>query len=219
MSPKRTGYDQGGVTGDYPQSYCVKCGSPLNAEQAFCAACGTSRDQARSLASRSAQGIVAQAAGLAGAGFALPWHTLAGAGRPDIGALLSAAALPGAQQAIRASLKRPGLALAATTVLDVAVAVITGGTSALYKALPRLVLGGATSVLSLVTGAKGGGIRKATGIVGGVTALAQLGFVAYTLISGAGDVSAWVLVPQVVAMVSSFVMAVKTTFVALRGPR
>lgn len=152
-------------------------------------------------------------------GFALPWQTRAGAGRPDMGAFLSGAALPGAQRVVRASLKRPGIALAATTILDVAVAVITGGTSALYKALPRLVLGGATSVLSLVTGSKGGNIRKVTGIMGGVTALAQLGFAVYTLVTGVGELSAWLLVPQVVAMVSTLVMAVKTMLTALRGPR
>jgi hypothetical protein len=179
---------------------------------------GTRTGQAPAVASR-AYGAVARAAGVAGIGLALPWQRVAGAGRPDIGAFLSAGALPGAQRAIRASLKRPGLALAATTVLDLAVAVITGGTNAFYKAIPRLVVGGSTSFLSLATGSKGGRLRRATGISGTVTAGVQLGFAVYTLIAGIGDgTSALVIAPQVVAIASSLVMAVKTMAVAFRRP-
>lgn len=174
--------------------------------------------QAAAAASR-ASGVVAQMAGFAGMGFALPWQTVAGGIPPDIRAFLSMAALPGAQRAIRASLKRPGLALAVTTALDLAVAAITGGTGALYKAIPRFVLGGSTSLLSLVTGSKGGQLRKVTGALAAVTTLAQLGFALYTLIAGIGhDTSALVLVPQLVTMTSSLVMAVKTAIVAFRRP-
>jgi hypothetical protein len=219
-------------------SNCAMCGSPLRADQAFCPVCGAiapqtpsvpaaafapqspaaRAGQAAAVASR-AYGAIGQLAGLAGMGLAPPWQRVAGAGQPNIGAFLSAAALPGAQRAIRASLKRPGAALAVTTVFSLAVAMITGGTGALslYKAIPQFVLGGFTSLLSLATGSKGGRIRKTTGIFGAVTAVAQLGFAAYTLISGAHDgISAWVIVPQVVAMASSLVMAIKTSVVAFR---
>jgi hypothetical protein len=223
-------------------SFCTRCGAPLGADDEFCTHCGTPRQhvpsgpgvaaavaaqppaggarppagQVLAVASR-AYGVVGQVAGLAGLGLALPWQRVAGAGQADIGALLSAAAVPGARRLVGASLKRPGLAMAATTVLDVAVAVVTGGTSALYKALPRLVLGGATSVLSLATGRKAGNLRRLTGIMGGLTAAAQLGFAVYTLITGLDSgTSAYALVPQVVAMLSSLVMAAKTMAVALR---
>jgi hypothetical protein len=223
-------------------SYCIVCGSPLRADQSFCTKCGapprqvpsgpTAEPDTRSPAATKAHitqavatasrayATVGQMAGLAGMGFALPWQKVAGLAQADIGAFLSAAALPGAQRAIRASLRRPGLALAATTVLDVAVAVITGGTSALYKAIPRLVLSGSTSLLSLATGSKGGAVRKATGVLGAVTGLAQLGFAAYTLISGLdAGTSAWVIAPQVVVMASSLVAATKTMALAFRRSR
>jgi hypothetical protein len=80
-----------------------------------------------------------------------------------------------------------------------------------------LVLGAATSVLSLVTGSKGGTVRKVSGLLGAVTALAQVGFAIYTLVSGLdAGISGWIITPQIVAMVSSFMTAAKTTVVAFR---
>ena len=54
--------------------------------------------------------------------------------------------------------------------------------------------------------------------VGGVTAVVQLGFTGYTLVTGVlGGTSALLLIPQVIAMLSSLVLAVKTAATALRG--
>ncbi len=223
-------------------SFCMRCGSAFKANDVFCSTCGAARVVAGPTAGSAgsspampggpsgrgpvgaaqvvsrAYGAAAQAAALAGTGLAMPWQRLTGAAMPDIGALLSAAALPGAQRAIRASsLKRPAAAMMATTLLDVVVAVVTGGTSALYKALPRLILGLVTSVLSLATGSKAGRLRVITGAVGAATAAAQLGFAAYTLCAGFDDGTSWyALAPQVVAMVSAFIMACKTVAVAAR---
>ena len=229
--------------------FCGKCGGALRTDQTFCSLCGTPRGgptggppvgsppasgpstpstlgsaaagagRAVSGASR-AYGVVTQVAGMAGMGFSLPWQKVVGAGRPDVGAFLSTAALSGARQAIGGSLRRPGLALAATTVLDFAAAWITGGASAMYLAIPRLVISGSTSLLSVVTGSKGGRLRKITGIFAAVAVLAQLGFGAYTLITGLGDgPSPLEYVPQLVAMISGLVMAIKTMTVAFRRSR
>jgi hypothetical protein len=149
---------------------------------------------------------------------ALPWQTVAGGQQPDIRGFLSAAALPAAQGAIRASLKRPGLAMAVTTTLDLAVSGITRGWPGVLAAIPRFALGGATALFSLITGSKGGPLRKLTGAVSGVTAVVQLGFTGYTLVAGVlGGTSALLLIPQVIAMLSSLVLAVRTTASALKG--
>ena len=223
-----------------PEVFCTKCGAPREhavAPAATAPAVGTpapvtsaatpapapgptlvaQAGQAAQTAQR-AYGAVAQVAGIASMGVALPWQTVVGNQQPDIRAFLSAAALPAAQGAIRASLRRPGLAMAVTTVLDVVVSGITRGWGGVLASLPRLLLGGGTAALSIITGAKGGGLRKATGVLGAVTGVVQLGFTGYTLIAGAlGGTSALLLIPQVIAMLSSLVMAVKTTVAALKG--
>lgn len=227
--------------------FCTKCGARFTADEVFCTTCGSPREhaaaavasapaaatpapaptpgptlvqqagQAASTAQR-AYGAVAQVAGIAGMGVALPWQTVTGTQQPDIRAFLSAAALPAAQGAIRASLRRPGIAMAVTAALDLAVSGITRGWSGVLGALPRFLLGGATALFSLVTGSKGGPLRKLTGAVSGVTAVVQLGFTGYTLVAGAlGGTSALLLIPQLIAMVSSLVMAVKTAITALKG--
>lgn len=220
--------------------FCTKCGARFTGAESFCTMCGTPREQAAgsvagvaapnvgptlvaqggqaAQTARAAHSAVAQVAGIAGMGAALPWQTVTGTQQPDIRAFLSAAALPAAQTAIRASLKRPGIAMAVTTVLDLAVSGISGGTGALVAAIPRFLLGGATALFSLITGSKGGPLRKLTGAVGAVTGVVQLGFTGYTLVTGVlGGVSMLLLIPQVIAMTSSLLMAVKTAVTALKG--
>lgn len=220
--------------------FCTKCGTRFDGPEVFCTKCGAPRERATATATAAtspapgptfvqqagqvastaqrAYSTVAQVAGVAGMGVALPWQTVAGGQQADIRAFLSAAALPAAQGAIRASLKRPGLAMAVTATLDLAVSGISGGSGALVAAIPRFALGGATALFSLVTGSKGGPLRTITGAVGGVTAVVQLGFTGYTLVTGVlGGASALLLIPQAMAMLSSLVMAVKTTVTALKG--
>ncbi len=154
---------------------------------------------------------------MAGMSLALPWRTVYEAEDPDIRGFLSAAALPAAQQAVRASLRRPGIAMAVTATLDLVVAIVTGGSGAVASTLPRFLLGGATAVLSLLTGRKGGALRMATGVASLVTIAVQLGFAGFALSSGVAEgASLLLLVPRVVAMLSSLVMAVKTAVVALK---
>ncbi len=216
--------------------FCTKCGARFTADEVFCTKCGTPREHAAAPAASApgptlvaqagqaahtaqrAYGAVAQVAGIAGMGVALPWQTVVGNQQPDIRAFLSAAALPAAQTAIRASLKRPGIAMAVTATLDLVVSGISGGSGALVAAIPRFLLGGATALFSLITGSKGGPLRKLTGALGGVTAVVQLGFTGYTLVTGVlAGTSALLLIPQVIAMLSSLTMAVKTAVTALKG--
>lgn len=215
--------------------FCTKCGTRFDGPELFCTKCGTPREHAADPApaagptfvqqagqaagtAQRAYGAVAQVAGVAGMGVALPWQTVAGGQQPDIRGFLAAAALPAAQGAIRASLKRPGLAMAVTATLDLAVSGITRGWPGVIAAAPRFLLGGATALFSLVTGSKGGGLRKVTGAVSAVTAVVQLGFTGYTLVNGVlGGTSALLLIPQVIAMLSSLVMAAKTAVTALKG--
>jgi hypothetical protein len=154
---------------------------------------------------------------MAGMATALPWQTIVGDQKPDIGAILSASALPAAQQIVRSSLRRPGIAMAVTTAIDTVIAIITGGMGGLLGALPRLLMGSATSVLSLLTGGRSGSLRTITGIVAIVTAVVQLGFAGQRLFALFTAGGTWLsLVPGAISMLSMLVMAVKTAIVALR---
>lgn len=148
---------------------------------------------------------------------AVPWQTIVGDERPDIRALLSGAAVPVARQALQRSLRKPGLAMAVTTILDIVVAALTGGLSAVAGVLPRALAGGLTSLLSLITGGKGGMLRTLTGIASLVTALIQVVSLGLTLIAGLRTgTSLLTLAPMVVAILSALTMALKTASVALR---
>lgn len=208
--------------------FCTKCGARLKNDAVFCTKCGApSRARASDAAPGVSAGItqgasaaVAALAGAAGVGVALPWHTITGPGPIDGRALLATLGLPALQGIARTSLRRPGIAMAVTTALDVLVATITGGMPGLVSAIPRLVLGSATSVLSLVTGGRTGALRSVTGAVAAVTAVVQLGFAAQRLVAMIGSGATWLaLLPGAVAMLSTLVMAVKTAIVAFRGAR
>ena len=164
-----------------------------------------------------AAGALAMAAGLGGLAPALPWRTSYGGSLPDVRNLVMQAALPAAQRAVGASLRRPGLALAVTTVMDLLATLAVGGADALPAALPRLLAAAVTVVLSLITGAKRGPLRTVTGVVSVVTGLIQLTFAGWALIQGLGDGESWLtILPPVIAMLSSLAMTVKTAIVALR---
>mgnify|MGYP001029592974 FL=1 len=211
--------------------YCTHCGTPIAHTDRFCTRCGTPRQtpttaqtptlvqqtgQAAQTA-RQAYGTVAQVAGAAGMAAALPWQTIAAGETPDLRAMLSGVAMPGARTLVQRSLKRPGLAMAVTTVLDLAVAGLSGGTGALVGALPRVLAGGTTALLSIITGSKGGALRGLTGFVSLGTALVQVVSLALTLIGGIrSGTPALSLIPMAVAIASALTMAIKTASVALR---
>lgn len=213
--------------------YCVKCGARFVGEQRFCSKCGAARSRPTvapatgsapapaavpAAAASAAFGTVSQVAGVsAAAAVGLPWQTIIAGQTPDLSAMLSRAAMPTAQAVVRRSLKRPGLSMAATTVLDLFVAAVSGGSGALAAALPRAIGGATTSLLSLVTGTKGGALRGLTGIVSLVTALVQVVSLLVTLVGGfLGGAPLLSLLPMAIATGSALVMALKTASVALR---
>ena len=122
-----------------------------------------------------------------------------------------------AQQVVRRSLRGPGVALLATSALDTGVAVITGGSAALAPAVGRLALASVTSLFSLVTGRRAGPLRAITGVLGVATTCVQLGSTSVALYGGLHAGTPIVtLLPGVIAMVSTLVMALKTSIVAFR---
>ena len=147
----------------------------------------------------------------------LPWQTIVAGETPDLRAMLSRVAVPGARTLVQRSLKRPGLAMAVTTALDLIVAGLSGGSSALIGALPRVLAGGTTALLSLITGSKGGALRSITGVVSLGTALVQVVSLGITLIGGVRTgMPVLSLLSMAVAMASALTMALKTASVALR---
>jgi hypothetical protein len=161
-------------------------------------------------------GGVGMATSLGGGLVALPWQTTT-AGRPaDIGALV-AAGTPVAHMAVRASLRTPAIALLVTTLLDLAVALISGQPAALQMVAVRAVMGIGTAVLGMIAGNKSGKLRQATGLVSALTGLVMTGSMLYTARSGLTTPGTLVyLIPSVVTQVSSLVVTVKVAVVALR---
>ncbi|MDO8848783.1 MAG: zinc ribbon domain-containing protein [Coriobacteriia bacterium] len=215
-----------------PVAYCTSCGTPLTSDDRFCTKCGAAREpmpaaaQAPTFAqqaghaaqtARQTYGTVAQVAGVAGMAASLPWQTIVVGETPDLRAMLSRAAVPGARVLAQRSLKKPGLAMAVTVGLDLLVAGLSGGGSALAGALPRVLAGGTTALLSLITGTKGGALRSITGVVSLVTALVQVISLGVTIIGGLRSGMPFLsTLSMVVAMASALVMAIKTASVALR---
>lgn len=214
-----------------PVEYCTRCGAPIANADRFCTGCGAPRQapaspqtptfvqhagQAATTASR-AYGAVAQVASVAGTAAAIPWQTIVAGETPDLRAMLSRVAVPGARTLVHRSLKKPGLAMAATIGLDLLVAGLSGGTGALVGALPRVLAGGVTSLLSLVTGSKGGALRSLTGVVSLVTALVQIVSLVLALVGGVrSGMPLLSLLSMAVAITSALTMAIKTASVALR---
>jgi len=167
--------------------------------------------------SRQTYGAVAQMAGAASTAAGLPWQTIVAGETPDLRAMFSRLAVPGARTLVQRSLRKPGLAMAVTTALDLIVAGLSGGTSALVGALPRVIAGGTTALLSLITGSRGGALRSVTGFVSLGTALVQVVSLGITLIGGIrSGMPALSMLSMAVAMTSALTMAVKTASVALR---
>lgn len=147
----------------------------------------------------------------------LPWQVVTGSQRPDVRSMLATAALPMAGAAVGRSLRRPGLALGFTTLMDLLIVLVMGGGGALAAAAPRVISGLVTSVLSVVTGRRRGPVRvlAALGsvVTVGLQALALAASVGAMLDSGADGLEA---VPGIVAMASALAVASRTTVMALR---
>jgi len=147
----------------------------------------------------------------------LPWQTIVAGETPDLRAMLASAVAPTARKVVQSSLRKPGLSLAATTALDLVVVALSGGSSAVTAAIPRILAGALTATLSLITGSKGGALRTVTGLLAVVTVLVQTGSLLVTLVGGVlGGAPLLALVPMAIATASALTMAVKTASMALR---
>lgn len=207
-----------------PAPFCGHCGRPFLDGAAFCGGCGRPRDALapggpaatppRPVSPRPAPvGIPPAASGLVGA---LPWQTVLAGQRPDVGAFLARAGASAAAAAVRASLRRPALALAVTTALDVVVAALAGP-AALQAAWPRVLAGLVTSGLGVAAGSRGGLLRTLAGLAGVVATLAGLGAVGSALLAAAdAGADPVTLLPQLVTMASSLAVAARTATLALR---
>lgn len=204
--------------------YCSKCGARFDGEQRFCTKCGTARTKppvgpaaTYTPAASTASGTVSRVVGATAVVAGLPWQTIVAGQTPDLSAMLSRAVMPTAQNVVMRSLRRSGLSMAATTMLDLFVAVISGGSGALAAALPRAIGGGVTALLSLITGTKGGALRGLTGVVSLVTALVQVTSLGGTFVGGLAEGAPLLsLLPMAIATGSAFIMALKTASVAMR---
>jgi hypothetical protein len=227
-----------------PQAtFCIKCGSPLDPAAHFCTKCGTPRadvgqaDEAADFGAPVTAGSgggptfaanpaaiarqVASAAGMAtsmAGAVSLPWQTIVAGETPDIQKLVVAGA-PIAQGAVRASLRRPAIALLVTTLLDVAVALVSGQPAALKLVGLRAAMGVGTAVLGMVVGSKAGRLRQLTGFASALTGLVQTGSILFMMFSRASSPTGWLgLVPSLVTQLSALAMMVKTAVVSLKRP-
>lgn len=148
----------------------------------------------------------------------VPWQTVVGAQQVDVRSLLASAGRSTADTAVRGSLRRPGLALGVTVILDALVVIMVGGS--VSSVAPRAVLGLTTALAAVVVGRRGGWLRVVSGLLGGVTAVVQAGALVIPLVSGfRSGTSLLDLAPSAVAAASVLVMAVKTAVLALRPRR
>jgi hypothetical protein len=168
---------------------------------------------------RRAAGVAQRAAGGGALAAGLPWQTIVAGGPIDAAALLRGAA-PAATRALSRSLRRPALILAFTIAMSCAVALLTGGVSALVPALPQLLTGAAASVLALLARGDGGRLRAAAGVVSvaaAIVALVSLGVGLVRSVDGGEGLVA--ILPLAIAMAASALAAGKTALVALRRSR
>jgi hypothetical protein len=209
--------------------FCTTCGNPVRAGAPFCTKCGAavrwepSPPEADSpgvptqpVASAMAQlSSASQAAGVLGAAAGAPWATVVGEGRLDLSALASGFA-PLAQSAVRASVRAPAVALILTSLIELGVALASGQPAALRLVAIRAAISVATGVLGVVVGRRGGALRSVFGVFAIVTALVQGVSVAITAVAASGLGSAWVLLPSLVAQLSSLVLAIRSAIGGLR---
>lgn len=198
---------------------CVRCGAWLLQSVPAAPPPPAAPSPAAPRAARATQALT----GVARAATMVPgaWQTVVGSQTPDLRAFLAQAGTPLAQGAARAALRRsvrrPGIALAVTTVLDLVIVAVTGGS--LGAALPRTLSGLVSSGLAMATGRKGGALRALSGATSLVTTLLGLVTAISALRSGLDSgTTLLTLAPSIIGTASMVTMAVKTAVVAFRRP-
>ena len=157
----------------------------------------------------------ASVASIAGAAAGAPWTTVVGAGRLDLSALASGFA-PLAQSAVHASVRAPAVALILTSLIELGVALASGQPAAMRLVAVRAAISVTTGVLGVVVGRRGGALRSVFGVLAIATALVQGFSVAITAVAASGMGSVWVLLPSLVAQLSSLVLAIRSAIGGLR---
>lgn len=228
-----------------PTAFCTTCGAALVPGKAFCISCGArvssagvppaaapgpppppppllSRPDSGGVAgvlsgAASAAGIVSAVGSFGGVAFALPWQTISRGQTADVAGIARAAAPSLLALTPRPNLRRPAAGLAVTVVMDVVIALLSGGAVNVPMLVMRVVSGAATAVFGMVAGRGGGRLRALTGftsIVTGVVQLVSLGVAAFGARSDPGSLVT--LIPSLVAVASGLVLAVSTAIAGLR---
>ncbi len=211
--------------------YCTSCGSALRDNAAFCSVCGAAARKApvanagpdapppRGItpASASIAGTVATISSMSGAVAALPWQTITTGEPVNVRAMLSAGS-PLLQSAIRSSIRRPAIALLLTSLLDLAVALLSGQPAALRMVGIRVGMAAATSVVGIMAAGRGGALLKVTGWMSVLSAVVGLVSLLVTLWVGlANPVSILPLLPSLVSQAASLFLLLKTALIGLRS--
>ena len=218
-------------------AFCTECGKPLTEEDAFCTECGARRLEiaaaaAPAPATAPAVAVAQRVASVAGAaagvggvvsmvgglgGMALPWQTITTGQQVDVAGLAKAAAPSLLAMAPRPNLRWPAAGIAVTVVMDIVIAMVSGGAVNVPMLVFRVLSGLGTSVLGAIAGKGGGILRKLTGassIVFGVIQLVSLAVGAFGALSN--PASLLMIVPSLVAVVSGLVLSVSTAIAGFR---
>ncbi len=197
-------------------AFCGSCGHRFTQQEGLCPSCGRPRATPVQTGRAPAR-TVPPAAQLSLS--AVPWQAVFGDQPPDLGALLSRTAVPAIATAAGSSLRRPGIALVVTALLDLVVAA-TAVPSTAAGALPRVGSALLAGALAAAAGAKGGLLRRLAGVAGVLAAVVHLAAAGLSLVAVMASGEALVgQLPQLVTMASSLVLAARTALSALRRPR
>lgn len=219
-------------------AFCGNCGAKLTEGWGFCGACGTPVEEATAGTAPSAShagaapaadwahtagqvargaGVVTQVAMLGGGAIALPWQTIVSGQAIDARGIAAAAAPTLLAVAPRPNLRFPAAGIAVTVVIDVAIALLSGGAVNVPMLAFRVLSGLGTSVLGMVAGKGGGVLRTLTGaasVVYGVVQLVSLAVGAFGALSN--PASLLVLIPSFIAVLSGLVLSISTAIAGFR---
>lgn len=225
--------------GEAAAKFCTSCGASFPDNARFCPKCGAGRGAATpgaglvaaqqpSAQQATAAGTLRKAqtaASYAGMAAGMPWQTVVGGERPDLGAFLKQAGAPVGgmvgRRVIQRSVRKPALALLLTTLLDALVSVISGQPAAVGALGMRVLSGSGTAIVGLIVGRRKGKFGRGLVAVGSVTtASLQLYNAGSMLIAALGaQASFFSLVPSLMSTASVIFVAGKTLYMVVRQTR